>query len=898
MKSCSAGFLGRASSNSTSPTQWLHLLLAVLLVSLAMTGCSESDRSSKPSQTNAGQAAAPAPEEELAISDGALRFVAFRANEGGALPVSSGVVLEAEVENISSSPVYLRLMLRDQQWDQSLCPSIIRDRRRSGVRGSCFIGLERRYPSETNWDLEGGVKWLCADRHPQDRRSLGSVAEAYIEPGKRRQFGYVVAPMTYRGKFFRAILLDPACGRIDEQEISDAPRPPTPTAGRALDLTAAEKLCKPGERVFHWMDVRVTGWDGAGQPYHVILFMPEQEDPDALAANWRQDALLIGKASHSLILDEKSSPVEDIGIIANVFASALNLCALTTREVSDQRLIKASDFRVVMDDLGKNPVILMETLADIIGKGLANGYPTEFYRDAFAVLVPRILESELTTNVKRLPFLVALASDIGKISIDSPAAAASLMEFQAFMEARRGRYDEYWFRHLEETQDPGWGRRLEALKAAAHVVEAMELIHAVGKACAEHRALEVDSPAIETVKRWLSEGRPAMGEGLELAVADTRSATGKLQDALLTVAFQKLARKLANRGADAVFKSLAELLERAGVDAVKARFAMSTGIMVGIEASRTMFNTAGVARALRICTASAEIEQAARQQYLARQRECSSWDRFSPPPADELEAMIWLQRLQWHAAGTFYFTLWNTITDERNLRVAIEEFNFQKMQRTGLVTGPAKWMLDLSQGLFLGANSVVPATYLPLDFPPSKDPARDRLKRLMDIYALLGGPLSKPRWIADVCTGTRPFLNENRLICTVAVKNASDQPITLYLANTATGLKYFSFELASLKREDPDLELPYGLGVELWQENSSDWSPFGVSSTWSVKAVEPKHPLSPPAEVVIVPGETVEFCTYIAGGGLPTPVAVRAFIMDPHSKRIEEQAAPCLSPGR
>jgi hypothetical protein len=387
------------------------------------------------------------------------------------------------------------------------------------------------------------------------------------------------------------------------------------------------------------------------------------------------------------------------------------------------------------------------------------------------------------------------------------------------------------------------------------------------------------------VGRWLTEYRASMGKGFDLAQTDTRTANERLRDIVLTVVFPKLAVK-ASQGV--VVSLLAEQLAQAGFDATRARFILSnaaSGIAAGIDHARRIYETADVARWLRICAAVAEVEEATRKAFAARQPKCASWKRFEPPPADELEALIWLQRLHWGAGGTFYLTLWNTVTDERNLVVALKEFNLREWKRTGFVTGPAKRLLDRAELLFRSANSVVPPSGA-----SRPDAARDSLNRLLDIYRLPEAPRQENHWIVGIRAGKGSSFGQERPTCIVAVRNPNPQPVKLFIRDTATGLKYRGAELEAHRRENPGLKLPYGLGIEMWNEGRTTWTDFGAAGAWA-PVVAPKTPGPPAEEVTLAPGETLEFWTFVGGGLLPVPQSVRVFITDTDGRRIEERVS-------
>ncbi len=171
----------------------LWLLLLTLPAAALMSGCGGSD----------GLATDVRGDRPIC---GALQFAAFYAEPGEPI---GGTGIVVRIRNQGDKPVRLRMFADHHEVDEKL----IEGRRKASAFSEPYqLGLEQWDPFDKEWTEPISYRWGMFERMPEDEPG----EEAYFPPGGTRSFSESIPGSRGDGSF-RAFILDPAGGRIDEK---------------------------------------------------------------------------------------------------------------------------------------------------------------------------------------------------------------------------------------------------------------------------------------------------------------------------------------------------------------------------------------------------------------------------------------------------------------------------------------------------------------------------------------------------------------------------------------------------------------------------------------------------------------------------------------------------------
>ena len=444
-----------------------------------------------------------------------------------------------------------------------------------------------------------------------------------------------------------------------------------------------KQLAKAGEQVIHWMDVNIRQQDSREHRYHIYLYFGGEVDKAGLESDWDMGDLWSKQALGSVAIDENGRPAVDPETIGLIFYTALNICQLRRPQELQQanmlrRVIDPKDVMRVKLDRDSNLIMLFESIRDRATKSLQTGsYEGGIYRDAFVQTIPYV--NEATVNSAALFTAMSQSDETRNLMSGhwNPNLTAMANALISYVEGSKQNWDEKSMQCISELQDPNWQKMLRVTNGIGTIHQAVKLKNALTRAYIERRSLDLNEPTLRVVSNRLSGLQSPMGEGLDMAMSDVRSAHVKLIDAATVVGAERLWSRSISRGETAVVDRLVSLLGSEGLDTVTTRFIFSTGTMVGLEEARKAFDTAGVARSLRLCAASADIEQATRKSYNGYLDKAKDWERLKPPTFEEVDTQVWLHRLQLGAGATFCLVLANIYSNMENLQAAIEYLDYE-----------------------------------------------------------------------------------------------------------------------------------------------------------------------------------------------------------------------------
>ena len=174
----------------------LWLLLLTLPAAALMSGCDGCDGSD--GDTTDARGDGPI--------GGALQIAAFYVEPGEPI-VGTGIVVR--IHNRGDKPVRLRVFADHHEVDEKL----IEGRRKASAFSEPYqLGLEQWDPFDKEWTEPIGYRWGMLEKIPEDEPG----DEAHCPPGGTRSFSEII-PGSYGDVSFRAFILDPAGGRIDEK---------------------------------------------------------------------------------------------------------------------------------------------------------------------------------------------------------------------------------------------------------------------------------------------------------------------------------------------------------------------------------------------------------------------------------------------------------------------------------------------------------------------------------------------------------------------------------------------------------------------------------------------------------------------------------------------------------
>jgi len=156
--------------------------------------------------------------EVARTSQGTLRIVDFSSGvETGPEGTTKVQNMIVRVENEGPNPVKLFMYADHTEYGEKLI-----ERRRKdpdGFTGPYHLGLEVKYRGIGGWESAGGYRWSPVERRPEDELT-NDPPRAQIQPGEVREFIEIIPPVDSTDRSYRAFLLDPACGRIDERVLT------------------------------------------------------------------------------------------------------------------------------------------------------------------------------------------------------------------------------------------------------------------------------------------------------------------------------------------------------------------------------------------------------------------------------------------------------------------------------------------------------------------------------------------------------------------------------------------------------------------------------------------------------------------------------------------------------
>ena len=533
-----------------------------------------------------------------------------------------------------------------------------------------------------------------------------------------------------------------------------------------------QELAEPDETAMHWLDVNVCDAEGSDSRCAIYLFMGTELASAASQIPWFSEDLLLQHFPGTTVVDPDGVILTDPELVARSFAAALNSCYLKQCYVYGERLrhlneqlIDPGYLQGVLDSLD-NWVISFENLLARLQRIHRDG-DADVFRDAFMQILSRSVQARLSSGA----LLVALgktgeAEQLASAVKDTPGMMFSTLLYEQFIEEQElGKAAAEHMARVRELHDPDWQLRLEIVGGAQKTIEVAEFLNSIAAAYFEKRALDVDSPSLRQSALLLAGADQAMETGLVDALADSRTATERLLEAVVTAEVKFLLGKgtgwVTDRAVDAfgvALDKVCAILGKEGISAASSRFIFATGTGVGLAQAREAFNTESLARSMRICAASAQIEETARQTYASALGPVRNWDRFAPPSSVQRESLTWLHRLHILAAANFHSVLGIALGSEENLITGLKQlgYDFTNREWTWSPTyeTQAENLLDHARTLEQNANYTV---------PDSTDCQQD-LTHLMHVYRMR--PATDQALYAVVDLGSlpkawhRPDINE------------------------------------------------------------------------------------------------------------------------------------------
>jgi len=156
---------------------------------------------------------------DMPATEGPLRIVDFVRHVEKPAYGPERHFLVLRVQNVGDSPVWVRTFAGDKH--VNVDPKLVERRRADpAFKGIYHLGLDRQLRPEKNWTLVPDHAWVASPKKPGDD-FLAS--KARVEPGQTRTFIDAALPMQIRSYDFRAFLIDPAGGRVDQRDLDPTP---------------------------------------------------------------------------------------------------------------------------------------------------------------------------------------------------------------------------------------------------------------------------------------------------------------------------------------------------------------------------------------------------------------------------------------------------------------------------------------------------------------------------------------------------------------------------------------------------------------------------------------------------------------------------------------------------
>ncbi len=649
--------------------------------------------------------------------------------------------------------------------------------------------------------------------------------------------------------------------RKTEPKRDEAPPKPVPDRATPADSglpAPVQELRRQGEGVVHVMDARALDPAGREGRYKLYLYMQTLDKADAVRSRWEMtDSWALG-TSGSLIIGPEGKPVTDAETVMRVFETCLNIChfrrrpelltALHKDELARVLKTRDSDFLMVFEAFWSK---LANTATG------RSSYEAKVYADAFLPIIAVACETRPASEA----LLTAMMNSPGAGRVDllkqCPGLARRHAAFKVYV---AGKAVPWEARVLDRTREWGAAEYRRGLDKAAKVnlgITGLSAAHTFTRLLLEMRSLELDEPALQRVAKWLGETDSAMGKGMQLALLDTRTVLQRTETALRGTAYDVLSSMVEGTGQRVLASKWAKFLQTTRrLDPVKTRFILGTGGAIGFSVAREGFNTAGIARSLRVMGASAAIEAKCRKTYEAKLAQTKEWGRFSPPAVVDLEALVYLPRLQRHATATFYSVYANTLCYEKNLAAGLRAL-YTPPFSLGWNDKFSKWRVDFES--IATRNRM----YASMPVPNSTDSLKIR-EHLSKVYRIAppSGVATGPLHLVKV---VREAERRGMIPVWAHVRNVSDKPVGLYIMSQ-TGVELGSL-LGVIRDDHPRSRVRQpGLGIMVRPRGK----PWGVgrlgglsSVAWKPRKLKPGKPEA--LRIArIDPGQTRAFCMGVA----------------------------------